>query len=379
MSHAARALARALGVLLVALTSVGVAYPTPASAQAAACPVQPVVAPPIAAIGWPQTRYDLAALGRISRGEGVVVAVLDSGVDPTHPQLAGAVSDGGDPLHGGSGLDDCIGHGTAVASIIAARPVAGAGLRGIAPAATILSIRVSDRVQTETGFVGAGDLGALVDGIHRAIAARPRPSVLNLSLSSTTDSPALRAAIRAALEADIVVVAAAGNAHERGDPTPYPAAYDGVIGVGAIEATGARLPGSQVGPYVDLVAPGAGVLAAAPGAGHQVVSGTSFAVPYVAAAAALVRARWPDLPHADVVRRLLATADPPSGGQPSADYGHGVVNPYRALTEVLPPAALATTGIPRPVIARAALAEQPARSPAWVCPSWRGPRAGAPP
>ncbi len=359
MSHTVRTLLGAAGALLIALTGVGVGRPAPAFAGEPACAVQPVAMPTIAAVGWPQTRYDLPALGRLSQGDGVVVAVLDSGVDPAHPQLTGAVTDGGDPLHGGSGLDDCIGHGTAVASIIAGRPVAGSGLRGLAPAATILSIRVNDRVQTGNGFVGAGDQEALIDGIHRAISARPRPAVLNLSLSSTTDSPALRAAVRAALEADIVVVAAAGNAHDRGDPTPYPAAYEGVIGVGAIDAAGARLPGSQVGAYVDLVAPGAGVLAAAPLAGHQLVSGTSFAVPYVAATAALVRARWPALPRTEVVRRLLATADPPSGGQPSPDYGYGVVNPYRALTEVLPPVVSTVTGTPAPVIVAARAPEEP--------------------
>ncbi|MBX6750745.1 MAG: S8 family serine peptidase, partial [Micromonosporaceae bacterium] len=310
-----------------------------ATSVAAACSPPPSPGQPTPDEPWPQARYDLAAVHRISQGSGVTVAVLDSGVDPTHPQLAGAVRGGGDPLTGsGNGLEDCVGHGTAVASIIAARPVPGVAFRGIAPQATILSIRVGDRRVTEDGYVGSGDVSALVAGIQAAVAARPRPAVLNLSISTTADTPALRDAIRAALDADIVVVAAVGNLADQGNPTPYPAAYDGVVGVGAIDSTNVRYGPSQIGRYVDLVAPGEDVLAAAPLAGHVTVSGTSFAVPFVAGTAALIRARWPDLDRTEVVRRLLATADPPAGGQPSLDYGYGVVNPLRALTEVVPPA-----------------------------------------
>ena len=162
--------------------------------------------------------------------------------------------------------------------------------------------------------------------------------MINLSISTTADDPAVRTAVREALAADIVVVAAVGNHHDRGDPTPYPASYDGVVGVGAITPDGRRLPSSQVGSYVDIVAPGDLVVAAVPGAGHQTFQGTSLAVPFVAATAALVRARYPSLSQADVVRRLLATTDPAPGSRPSPEYGYGVLNPVRALTEVLNPA-----------------------------------------
>jgi len=339
-------------------------------AHAAATSVAAVCSPPLAPSQpapdepWPQARYDLAAVHRISQGSGVTVAVLDSGVDATHPQLVGAVRGGGDPLENSSnGLEDCAGHGTAVASIIAARPVPGVAFQGIAPQATILSIRVGDRRATEDGYVGSGDVSALVAGIQAAVAAQPRPAVLNLSISTTTDSPALRSAIQAALDADIVVVAAVGNLAERGNPTPYPAAYDGVVGVGAIGSTDVRYGPSQVGRYVDLVAPGEQVLAAAPLAGHVAVSGTSFAVPFVAGTAALIRARWPGLNRTEVVRRLLATADPPAGGQPSLDYGYGVVNPLRALTEILPPADDQEVPAAEPVLDAAGLGASPATGP----------------
>jgi subtilisin family serine protease len=147
-----------------------------------------------------------------------------------------------------------------------------------------------------------------------------------------------------------VVVAAVGNDFQRGNPQPYPASYDGVVGVGAIGPTGERVPLSQVGSYVDLVAPGDAVIGAAPHSGHSAFQGTSFAAPFVAATAALIRARWPELNRTEVVRRMIATADPAAGGRPSPDYGYGVVNPLRALTELLPPDAALPVASPSPVI-----------------------------
>jgi type VII secretion-associated serine protease mycosin len=287
---------------------------------------------------WPQQRFDLAALSQINAGSGVTVAVIDSGVDAGHPQLTGAVPAGDDLLDThGDGREDCVGHGTAVASIIAARPVPGSGLRGVAPGVRILPIRVSERVEVDGSTSGDGNLAGLIAGIQAAVSAKPRPAVINLSLSTTVDSPGLRAAVRAALDADIVVVAAAGNQHEQGDPPPYPANYDGVVGVGAIAPDGTREAGSQIGSYVDIVAPGDQVVGAVPHRGHATFQGTSFATPFVSATAALIRARFPRLNRTEVVHRLLATTDPAAGARPSTDYGYGVVNPVRALTEILTP------------------------------------------
>jgi subtilisin family serine protease len=149
----------------------------------------------------------------------------------------------------------------------------------------------------------------------------------------------VRAAVERARKRDVVIVAAAGNAHSRDettpDPVPYPAAYDGVIGVGAIDQTGARVSDSQVGPFVDLVAPGGGVTVAANRTGDQVlVSGTSFAAPHVAAAAALVRSRFPAMTAPQVEERLRTTAGPARGGPRSDAYGYGEVDPFRAVNEV---------------------------------------------
>lgn len=308
----------------------------PAVPAAAAAPVcQPAASRVVADVPWPQQRYDYGAIGRLADGHGITVAVLDSGVDGAHPQLRDRLTGGVDLVDGGNGRVDCVGHGTAVASVIAARPRSGSGLRGLAPGVRILPIRVTDRHDSDGEVVGSGlDAKGIAQAVHRATAARV--DVINLSLSTGTDERELREAIAAAVAADIVVIAAAGNGHDQGDPIPYPAAYPGVLGVGAVDASGHRVATSQVGTYVDLVAPGERVVGAQPGGGHAELTGTSLAAPFVAATAALLRQYRPDLDAAGVVRRLLATADPAPGARPSPDYGYGVLNPLRALTEVLP-------------------------------------------
>jgi len=314
-------------------------------------PQQGVVAP--AAAPWAQQELGFASVWKRTRGGGVTVAVVDSGVD-ANPQFGDRVIPGPDLVAGTKpGIPpgaDCVGHGTAVASIIAARAADGSGLRGLAPASKILAVRVSERIATENGTTGTGDVRELIAGIRQAVRHNPKPQVINLSISTPADNDDLRSAIQSALDADIVVVAAVGNDFQRGNPQPYPASYDGVVGVGAIGPTGERVPLSQVGSYVDLVAPGDAVIGAAPHSGHIAYQGTSFAAPFVAATAALIRARWPELNRTEVVRRLIATADPAAGGRPSPDYGYGVVNPLRALTELLPPEAALPVASPSPVI-----------------------------
>src|SRR5690349_18498596 len=145
---AALLLAVALPAALVLLR------PGPATA-APGCPNAAVPAPVSAQAPWPQQRFALDRLSALADGQGVLVAVIDSGVDASHPQLAGAVAAGVDLLDAGQdGRLDCVGHGTAVASIIAARPRPGIAFRGLAPAATVLPIRVSERIEIEQGTAG---------------------------------------------------------------------------------------------------------------------------------------------------------------------------------------------------------------------------------
>ncbi|GLY26059.1 type VII secretion-associated serine protease mycosin [Micromonospora sp. NBRC 101691] len=330
-----RPVAAALAALLTATLPAVPAVAAPGCA-APLTPTRPVTEAP-----WPQVRYAPDRLAPLATGAGTVVAVIDSGVDRRHPQLAGQVLDGTDFLDpGDDGSRDCAGHGTGVASVVAAAPRAGIAFRGLAPEAHILPVRVSEQ-QIVDGRESGRTVSAAV--FARAIrwAVDRGADVLNLSVVLYADHPAVRAAVAYALQRDVVVVAAAGNLHAEGDPLPYPAAYDGVIGVGAITASGIRADFSQVGGYVDVVAPGSDVLMAAPGRGHRRAEGTSYATPFVAATAALLRGYRPELTAAQVTQRIVATADPAPGR--GAGYGAGVLNPYRAVTET----GAGTAGTPR--------------------------------
>jgi len=318
--------------LAVLLSAAGFFSAAPALALApVTCPGpvrQTLVTP--AAVPWPQQRYDPKRLAGLADGRGVIVAVIDSGVDARNPQLRGAVQAGPDQLDGGTSVLDCVGHGTGVAGIIAARPVDGVAFRGLAPGVTILALRVSELLELEDGTTSGrrGTAAGLATAIRDAVARGAR--VINLSLVSYRDEPDVREAVKFAISRDVVLVAAAGNRFAEGNRTPYPAAYDGVVGVGAIGPDGRRVSSSQTGSYVDLVAPGAQVLTSAVPQGLTTVDGTSFAVPFVAATAALLRQYRPELSAAQIATQLTATAD---GGEAGPGYGAGVLNPVRALTE----------------------------------------------
>ncbi|WP_410810286.1 type VII secretion-associated serine protease mycosin [Micromonospora sp. 067-2] len=332
-----RSFARPILAGLTATLLTGTAAPAVAgtvalrAAPACASPLAPVR--PVTALPWAQQRYDPARLAPLATGAGVTVAVVDSGVDRVHPQLTGHVLAGTDLLDpGGDGTRDCAGHGTGVASIIAAAPRPGVAFHGLAPDARILPVRVS-----EQQVVQGRESGRTVSAAEFARAIRwavdHDAEVVNLSVVLYADDAAVHAAVRYAVDHNVVLVAAAGNLHDNGDPRPFPAAYDGVLGVGAIGADGGRAAFSQTGAYVDLVAPGSEVLAAAPGQGHQKVEGTSYAAPFVAATAALLREYRPELTAAQVAERIVDTADPAPGTGQGGGYGAGVLNPYRAVTE----------------------------------------------
>jgi membrane-anchored mycosin MYCP len=293
-------------------------------------------------------------LAPLATGAGVRIAVLDSGVQSDVPALRGRVAAGKDFLHGDpDGRQDCIGHGTEVASLIVGRAVSGSGLLGLAPGATIVPVRVTEE-QDGGSSTDSVSLAQFADAIDWAV-DEGHADVLNLSLVTEKGDSPVRAAVQRAIDKGVVVVAAAGNkgGDQDPNPTPFPAAYPGVIGVGALTSDGVRASYSQHGDYVDVVAAGDKITAALPGGGMRVDSGTSFAAPMVAATAALIRQRFPQASPAEVARRIEATADPAPGGplsQPSGptdvgddaarnpDYGFGLLDPYRALTDTLGPA-----------------------------------------
>ncbi|GLY64171.1 type VII secretion-associated serine protease mycosin [Amycolatopsis taiwanensis] len=341
----------AVALLLFAATS-GVAHAAP---PAGACRDAEPAHAQITAQPWAQQMLDPDAAWPYSRGGGVVVGVVDSGVDADHPQLRrpGKVLTGRDFVAGQNlpGNFDCDSHGTAVASIIAGDSLPGTGFHGMAPDARILPVRVTERDLGEQGQTLRISPQTIGDAIRYAVDQGAR--VLNLSLAGTADFPAIRDAVAYAVARDVVVVAAAGNAQQdtSTELPSYPADYPGVLGVGEIDIDGARAANSQIGPYVGIVAPGDKVLAATRVDGHAYVEGTSFATPFVAGTAALVRAAWPQLSAAEVIQRIMATASPARGGQGSDSYGAGLVNPYRAVTDGmdLSPAANVPNYQPAPV------------------------------
>jgi len=294
-------------------------------------------AEPIKDVPWQQKWLSPDRVWPFATGVGQTVAVIDTGVDGTHDQMQGQVLPGFDIVerHPDNRNVDCVGHGTAVASLIAAKASNAVGFHGLAPDAKILPIRVSN-VDPGSDQHGPKQPGpaAVAEAINLAV--DNHATVIDVSPSLQFPDPALEAAVRKALDAGVVVVAAAGDVHDANkavDDNTYPAALDGVIGVGAVDAGFGRSGNSNIGPYVKVTAPGDGTVAATRIAGHQGWTGTSIAAATVAATAALVRQAWPRLKPNEVALRITATADPAPGGQLGMAYGHGIVDPYRAVTE----------------------------------------------
>ncbi|MEV0650251.1 type VII secretion-associated serine protease mycosin [Phytomonospora sp. NPDC050363] len=331
MSPKPRIKRRATAFLAVSLIAVGSVVAFPATASASECGT-PVDLPSVDK-QWELQRLRPEAAWPLSKGQGQTVAVIDSGVSDEHPALEGQVLSGKD-LVGTDETCDMADHGTLVAGIIAAKPIEGAQFYGVAPEARILPIRVI--IDDEKAKGDEEIPGRTADAIRYAI--QQDVDVINLSLR-TMDTEELHSAVQAAIDADIVVVAAAGNLSQdglqAGDPV-YPAKYDGVLGVGGIDQTGAHAAIANSADFVDLAAPAVFITGPAPrGGGYGVnsVGGTSFAAPFVAGTAALVRAYYKDLTAPQVIERLISTADAPPGGW-SRELGYGVVNPYQAVASL---------------------------------------------
>ncbi|MER7590242.1 type VII secretion-associated serine protease mycosin [Micromonospora sp. NPDC127501] len=327
-----RALRGVLSGTLAVLLGAGLVAPSPATA-----------APPICGPGgntsltdapWALRRLEPSSAWPLSRGAGVTVAVIDSGVSAAHPLLKGQVLEGRDfnGLAARQGQCDEAGHGTLIAGIIAGREGAGVPFSGVAPAARILPIRVLPK----PGEVSDPDLPVeIAAAIDWAVAQGA--DVINLSLT-TIPRPELTAAVERALAKRVVLVAAAGNRSEDSQNLPgYPAAYPGVIAVGGVDEQGGHVGTSISGDYVDIAAPGVNIVGPAPGnSGYRTVpeGGTSYAAAYVSGVAALVRAAYPTLDPQQVADRLARTADNPPEGH-NADIGYGMINPYRAVSSLL--------------------------------------------
>ncbi|OKH72752.1 MULTISPECIES: type VII secretion-associated serine protease mycosin [Mycolicibacterium] len=374
-------------------------YECPANAL---LPGTDVAVPPAA-----QTFMNLPELWKSAgRGAGVTVAVIDTGVwpSPRLPHLRG----GGDYVMGGDGLSDCDTHGSVVASIIGAGPAEGDGLVGVAPEAEILSIRQSSGMFTrERGSNDDDARAGTVSTLARAIvhAANSGARVINMSIVSCVpvtkpvDQTTLGAAVRyAAMEKDVVLVAASGNvtasANAPGMPmgtgcaqnpnidatkVDDPRNWGGVVTIStpswfsdyvlSVSATDERGQPAQTtegadislaGPWVGVGAPGLFVEGVNPAGGvinatmdpqtNQLkpMSGTSFAAAYVSGLAALIRAKYPDLPAAQVINRIKQTAHSPAAVVDNR-LGYGVIDPLAALNFDVPEIPAPRENLTRPL------------------------------
>lgn len=400
-----RRVAPLAGVLFIVATALA-----PASAVAIEPPLVPPGGPPVGPVAPPEPTEQKVACGigavvpgsrfeqrpssdvmlnfsaawRFSRGAGQKVAVIDTGVAP-NPRLR-ALEPGGDYVSSTDGLVDCDAHGTLVAGLIAAAPSPDDGFAGVAPEATILSIRQNSDLYSVKGSGSAqNDPNAVSPGYGNthtlalaiAHAVDVGATVINLSeaacapVGAALDDAAVGQAVRYAFERNVVVVAAAGNLSAQGlcsaqnearDPNlPLADAWrsvrtitspawfrDYVLTVGAVAPDGKPSDFSLHGPWVSLAAPGEQLTSLNPNGsglmnawqdpqhGLVAVNGTSFAAPFVSGLVALVRARFPEMSAGQVMERIKRTAQTPGAG-PNAATGFGVIDPVAALTYDVPP------------------------------------------
>jgi membrane-anchored mycosin MYCP len=352
-------LARATCTVLLAGGAVLAPSATPVVAAATSCTdrTSTVLLPDLA---YPLALYSArAALWSAGHdGAGVTVAVVDSGVEVANPHFATAPGAAPAVLPGRSfvpagpvtaelinplGQGDPAGHGTPVAGLVAAREVAGSGVVGLAPKASILPVQVylaapSQDARLAPAFPNAAQLAA---GIRYAAESGAR--IIVVALSQDAPDPALADAVRAAHDAGALVVASAGDrlvATDKSDGPRYPAAYPGVLSVTAVTAGGQASDASIHGAHVGVAAPGERIPAAYGRWGDCVLGdapATSYATPLVAAAAALLAQAYPQ-EGPDLWRyRIEASALRARSDRRDDVLGWGLLSPYDALTLTLDP------------------------------------------
>ena len=274
-----------------------------------------------------------------TKGKGITVAVLDTGVEADHPDLVGNVLPAQDMIGFGAEQGDraWARHGTAMAGIIAGHghgPGNGDGVMGMAPEAKILPVRVI----LEDGDAARGKArstrgNALAEGIRWA--TDHGADVINLSLGDDSASahpePAEDEAVQYALKKNVSVVASAGNGGDKGDHVSYPAAYPGVIAATAVDRFGIRASFSTRRWYATVSAPGDKIVIADPDHKYYEGWGTSAASAFVSGAVALIKAAHPGLTPAQIKQLLEDTArNPPAGGRDDS-RGFGMIDPAAAI------------------------------------------------
>ncbi|MFU8850718.1 type VII secretion-associated serine protease mycosin [Micromonospora sp. SL1-18] len=314
---------------------------------------QPAAAAPRRAEQWYLDELRIDQAHKLSTGGGVIVAVVDSGVDATHPDLRGRVLPGGRSYGAsGDGRADEDGHGTHIAGIIAATNAGPDGVTGIAPSAQILPIKLykgNDKSSNDAVALGirmAVDGGAKVINVSYGWPGAARSDV--------------ESAIKYALDRDVVVVAGAGNTAEGHVDVIAPASVPGVIAVTGTSRGGTFWSGSAQGPEAVVAAPAVRIFNTANSIdgqpGYAWADGTSDATAIVSGIAALIRSKYPNLDASNVINRIIKTAR--DAGPPGRDpqYGFGRINPTAALTANVPAVSA------NPLLDPAATASAPAQA-----------------
>jgi subtilisin family serine protease len=254
----------------------------------------------------------------VAKGDNILVAVIDSGIDATHPELADAVAESFDTVRSPFKPHD---HGTGIAGLITGRD----RLMGASPGAKILAVRAFD----PAGNTAEATTFSILKGIDWSAAKGAR--VINMSFAGPAD-PAIARSLAAASKKGIVLIAAAGNAGPKSPPL-YPAADANVIAVTATDSADKLFQGSNRGRHIAVAAPGVDVLVAVPGGGYQVSTGTSFSAAQVSGTVALMLQHKGKLTPEQVRTMLTATAKDLGPAGRDDDFGAGLTDAYRALTD----------------------------------------------
>ncbi|MCY0904902.1 S8 family serine peptidase [Arthrobacter sp. H14-L1] len=300
--------------------------------------------------------YGIAKAWQVSQGAGVKVAVIDSGMDGTHPDLAGAIA-GGTDVSGSGQADGQKGigaepeHGTLVGTLLAGRghssvsassdpsspPGVGAGpdgVIGVAPEAQLLSV---------SAWLGSANPSgkSIDDQVPAAVrwAVDNGAKVINMSLGSTSTAwpQSWDDAFLYAEQKDVVLVAAAGNRKNGSVQVGAPATIPGVLAVAGLDYNGmASQDSSSQGISIGVAAPAEKLVGGLPGGGYADWSGTSGAAPIVSGVAALIRSKYPEMSAAQVINRIISTAKPKGEGVPNALYGFGLLDAAGAVSADVP-------------------------------------------
>jgi subtilisin family serine protease len=329
-----------------------IAYLVAALVVVIAQPAFAAPGPPDAPEWWFDSWHVPALWSGGARGQGVTIAEIDTGVNAALPELAGQIVSGKDfGVAGGDGRTDhainMFGHGTAMASIMVARPGL-LGITGLAPSAKVLPVAIP-LSGTNDAPADGGD--HLADAIRWSVDHGAR--ILSMSLGGSRNPaqnsvpcpPDEQEAINYAIGKGAIVVAAAGNDGRKGSPVEEPGVCLGVVSVGAVDSKGRVAGFSSRHRYLTVSAPGVNVPSLSRVAGQAFAGdGTSQATAITSAALALIWSRYPTLNGRQVVTRLLATLDRHSQTRDPA-YGYGIVNPARAINGLVP------SNAPNPVYA----------------------------